>query len=126
MSSSDTAVGHVASIPAASPTGLAPILVVAVLFGFSVATERSVDDVGDDPAAVLEALARGLANKFLHHPSQALSRAPAAEREAPQLGRGTPAREGRLARRGRSRRGHVFNRMQGGMGRCKEKSTGAL
>ncbi len=37
---------------------------------------------GDDPAAVLEALARGLANKFLHHPSQALSRAPAAEREA--------------------------------------------
>jgi len=36
---------------------------------------------GDDPAAVLEALAKGLANKFLHHPSQALSRAPDAERE---------------------------------------------
>jgi len=37
---------------------------------------------GDDPAQVLESLARGLANKFLHHPSQALSRAPEAEREA--------------------------------------------
>jgi glutamyl-tRNA reductase len=37
---------------------------------------------GDDPAAVIEALARGLANKFLHHPSQALSRAPEGEREA--------------------------------------------
>ncbi len=36
---------------------------------------------GDDPAAVLEALARGLANKFLHHPSQALSRASDGERE---------------------------------------------
>lgn len=36
---------------------------------------------GDDPAAVLEALAKGLANKFLHHPSQALSKAPEAERE---------------------------------------------
>ena len=36
---------------------------------------------GDDPAAVLEALAKGLANKFLHHPSQALSRAPERERE---------------------------------------------
>jgi len=36
---------------------------------------------GDDPAAVLEALAKGLANKFLHHPSQALSRAPDSERE---------------------------------------------
>lgn len=37
---------------------------------------------GDDPGAVLEALAKGLANKFLHHPSQALSRAGAGEREA--------------------------------------------
>lgn len=36
---------------------------------------------GDDPGDVLEALARALANKFLHHPSQALSRASAAERE---------------------------------------------
>jgi glutamyl-tRNA reductase len=36
---------------------------------------------GDDPQAVLEALAAGLANKFLHHPSQALSRAGAGERE---------------------------------------------
>ncbi|MGZ5031877.1 MAG: glutamyl-tRNA reductase [Usitatibacter sp.] len=36
---------------------------------------------GDDPAAVLEALAKGLANKFLHHPSQALSKARDAERE---------------------------------------------
>ena len=37
---------------------------------------------GDDPAAVLEALAKGLANKFLHHPSQALSRAADGERES--------------------------------------------
>src|SRR5258706_1503447 len=37
---------------------------------------------GEDPGAVLEALARGLANKFLHHPSQALSRAGDGEREA--------------------------------------------
>jgi glutamyl-tRNA reductase len=37
---------------------------------------------GDDPASVVEALAKGLANKFLHHPSQALSRAADAEREA--------------------------------------------
>lgn len=37
---------------------------------------------GDDPAQVMEALARGLANKFLHHPTQALSRAGAGEREA--------------------------------------------
>lgn len=36
---------------------------------------------GDDPQAVLEALAAGLANKFLHHPSQALARAAAGERE---------------------------------------------
>jgi glutamyl-tRNA reductase len=36
---------------------------------------------GDDPAAVLEGLAKGLANKFLHHPSQALARAPDGERE---------------------------------------------
>jgi len=37
---------------------------------------------GDPPEKVLEALAKGLANKFLHHPSQALSKAPAAERAA--------------------------------------------
>ena len=37
---------------------------------------------GDDPGAVLEALAKGLANKFLHHPSQALSRAGDGERAA--------------------------------------------
>ena len=37
---------------------------------------------GDEPGAVLEALAKGLANKFLHHPSQALSRAAEGEREA--------------------------------------------
>ena len=36
---------------------------------------------GDDPAAVMDALARGLANKFLHHPTQALSRAGERERE---------------------------------------------
>jgi glutamyl-tRNA reductase len=36
---------------------------------------------GDDPAAVLEALAKGIANKFMHHPSQALSRAGEGERE---------------------------------------------
>ena len=36
---------------------------------------------GDDPAEVLEALARGLTNKFLHNPSQSLTRAGAAERE---------------------------------------------
>ncbi len=37
---------------------------------------------GDDPGSVVEALAKGLANKFLHHPSQALSRAGEGEREA--------------------------------------------
>ena len=37
---------------------------------------------GEPPEKVLEALAKGLANKFLHHPSQALSKAPAAERAA--------------------------------------------
>lgn len=37
---------------------------------------------GEEPEAVLEALAKGLANKFLHHPSQALSRAGEGEREA--------------------------------------------
>jgi glutamyl-tRNA reductase len=37
---------------------------------------------GEDPARVLEALAKGLAAKFLHQPSQALSRAGEAEREA--------------------------------------------
>ena len=36
---------------------------------------------GENPEAVLESLAKGLANKFLHHPTQALSRAAAAERE---------------------------------------------
>jgi glutamyl-tRNA reductase len=36
---------------------------------------------GEDPGAVVEALAKGLANKFLHHPSQALSRAGQVERE---------------------------------------------
>jgi glutamyl-tRNA reductase len=36
---------------------------------------------GEDPAAVLEALSRGLANKFLHHPSQQLTRAGGAERD---------------------------------------------
>jgi len=36
---------------------------------------------GDDPAAVLEALAHGLANKFLHHPTRALNRAGEGERE---------------------------------------------
>jgi len=36
---------------------------------------------GDDPAEVLEAFARGLTNKFLHNPSQSLTRAGAAERE---------------------------------------------
>jgi glutamyl-tRNA reductase len=35
---------------------------------------------GEDPAAVLESLAKGLANKFQHHPSQALSRAGESER----------------------------------------------
>jgi glutamyl-tRNA reductase len=57
---------------------------------------------GDDPAAVVEALAKGLANKFLHHPSQALSRAGAGEREAlaraievlyPEIEPSEPARE---------------------------------
>ncbi len=37
---------------------------------------------GDDPASVLEALSQGLANKFLHHPMQALNRADEAERDA--------------------------------------------
>jgi glutamyl-tRNA reductase len=37
---------------------------------------------GEDPSQVMEALARGLANKFLHHPTQALSRAGAGERES--------------------------------------------
>jgi glutamyl-tRNA reductase len=37
---------------------------------------------GDDPAAVVEALAQGLANKFMHHPTQALSRAGDGERAA--------------------------------------------
>ncbi len=36
---------------------------------------------GDDPADVMEALAKGIANKFLHHPSQALSKAADGERE---------------------------------------------
>ncbi|HEX3063674.1 MAG TPA: glutamyl-tRNA reductase, partial [Usitatibacter sp.] len=37
---------------------------------------------GDDPGHVIEGLAKGLANKFLHHPSNALSRAADGEREA--------------------------------------------
>ena len=37
---------------------------------------------GDDPSQVLDALAKGLANKFLHHPTQALSRAGESERES--------------------------------------------
>jgi len=37
---------------------------------------------GEEPGAVLEALAKGLANKFMHHPSQALSRVADGEREA--------------------------------------------
>ncbi len=36
---------------------------------------------GEDPAAVLDAFAKALANKFLHHPTQALSHAPEGERE---------------------------------------------
>ena len=31
---------------------------------------------------MLEGLARGISNKFLHHPTQALTRAPESEREA--------------------------------------------
>jgi glutamyl-tRNA reductase len=37
---------------------------------------------GEDPLAVVEALARGLANKFLHNPSAALSQAAGEERES--------------------------------------------
>jgi glutamyl-tRNA reductase len=40
---------------------------------------------GEDPATVLEAFARGLTNKFLHHPTQALSKA--AEGDRAQLER---------------------------------------
>jgi glutamyl-tRNA reductase len=36
---------------------------------------------GDDPAQVLEALSKGLTNKFLHHPTQLLNRADSAERD---------------------------------------------
>jgi glutamyl-tRNA reductase len=36
---------------------------------------------GDAPTEVLDALSRALANKFLHHPSQSITRAGAAERE---------------------------------------------
>ena len=36
---------------------------------------------GEDPAQVLEGLARGLTNKFLHHPSQSITRAGPAERD---------------------------------------------
>ena len=36
---------------------------------------------GEDPDAVLEAFARGFANKFLHHPMQALSHAAEGERD---------------------------------------------
>ena len=57
---------------------------------------------GDDPGTVLESLAKGLANKFLHHPSHALARAGEGEREAlaraietlyPELDEGEPPRE---------------------------------
>jgi glutamyl-tRNA reductase len=37
---------------------------------------------GEDPAAVLESFSKGLTNKFLHHPTQALSRAREEERAA--------------------------------------------
>ncbi|MBL8520570.1 MAG: glutamyl-tRNA reductase [Betaproteobacteria bacterium] len=37
---------------------------------------------GEDPAQVLEALAQGLTNKFLHHPMAALNRAEGHERDA--------------------------------------------
>jgi glutamyl-tRNA reductase len=37
---------------------------------------------GEDPAKVLEALAHGLTNKFLHHPLSALKRVSGAERDA--------------------------------------------
>jgi glutamyl-tRNA reductase len=37
---------------------------------------------GEDPAKVLEMLAHGLTNKFLHHPLAALNRSTGAEREA--------------------------------------------
>jgi glutamyl-tRNA reductase len=37
---------------------------------------------GEDPARVLEALANGLTNKFLHHPLAALNRSSGAERDA--------------------------------------------
>ena len=37
---------------------------------------------GEDPAKVLDALANGLTNKFLHHPLAALSRSTGSEREA--------------------------------------------
>ena len=37
---------------------------------------------GEDPSRVLEALAQGLANKFLHHPMAALKRVSPAERES--------------------------------------------
>jgi glutamyl-tRNA reductase len=40
---------------------------------------------GEDPGSVLEAFSKGLTNKFLHHPTQALSRA--AEDERAQLER---------------------------------------
>ena len=46
------------------------------------AKARSRLSKGEPADKVLEALAKGLANKFLHHPSQALSKAPAAERAA--------------------------------------------
>ena len=37
---------------------------------------------GEEPAKVLEMLANGLTNKFLHHPLTALNRSSGAEREA--------------------------------------------
>jgi cytochrome c oxidase subunit 2 len=51
---------------------VAPILVVAVLFGFSVATERSVDDVGDDPAAVVDVIGFQWSWQF-HYPDEEIT-----------------------------------------------------
>ncbi len=57
---------------------------------------------GDDPQSVMEALANGLANKFLHHPTQALAKATEADRDSlaraidrlyPQLEEREPGRD---------------------------------
>lgn len=59
---------------------------------------------GDDPAKVLEALASGLVNKILHHPTQALNRAGDVERDSlvraveilfPDSGTGNSTNDGR-------------------------------